>query len=97
MMLLLFTELPAFAESRQLQLADECGKGTSAGFAEAGALVPPTSVGAAPPVTWIHGFPNKGSNHTYNIWSISVALKIIIFRLMTNVGLTKFPAIISSI
>jgi len=48
--------LPAFAESRQLQLADEsaiitadkCGKGTSAGFAEAGALVPPTSVGGAP-------------------------------------------------
>jgi hypothetical protein len=42
------TTLPAFAESRQLQLADECGKGTSAGFAEAGALVPPTSVGGAP-------------------------------------------------
>jgi hypothetical protein len=40
--------LPAFAESRQLQLADECGKGTSAGFAEAGALVPPTSIGGAP-------------------------------------------------
>jgi len=48
--------LPSFAESRQLQLADEsakitadkCGKGTSAGFAEAGALVPPTSVGGAP-------------------------------------------------
>jgi hypothetical protein len=37
--------LPAFAESRQLQLADESGKGTSAGFAEAGALLPPTSVG----------------------------------------------------
>jgi hypothetical protein len=40
--------LPAFAENRQPQLADECGKGTSAGFAEAGALVPPTSVGGAP-------------------------------------------------
>jgi hypothetical protein len=43
--------LPAFAESRQLQLADECGKGTSAGFAEAGALVPPTPAGAAPLAT----------------------------------------------
>jgi len=42
-------KLPAFAESRQLQLADECGNGTSAGFAEAGASVPPTSVGGAPP------------------------------------------------
>src|SRR4030042_2797717 len=41
--------LPAFAESRQLQLADKCEKGTSAGFAAAGAVVPPTSVGGAPP------------------------------------------------
>jgi hypothetical protein len=40
--------LPAFAESLQLQLADKCGKGTSAGFAEAGALGSPTSVGGAP-------------------------------------------------
>jgi hypothetical protein len=40
--------LPTFAESRQFQLADECGKGASAGFAETVALVPPTSVGRAP-------------------------------------------------
>jgi hypothetical protein len=35
-------------------LADECGKGTSAGFAEPGALVPPTSVGGAPLI--VYGF-----------------------------------------
>jgi hypothetical protein len=43
-----YNRLPAFAESRQLQSADECGKFTSAGFAEAGELLPSTSVGVAP-------------------------------------------------
>jgi hypothetical protein len=60
----LLRSLPAFAESRQLQLADEsakimpdkCGKGTSAGFAEAGALVPPTSVGGAPLLSYFEHF-----------------------------------------
>src|SRR4030042_413234 len=34
--------------SQRFQLADVCGKGTSAGFAEAGAFVSPTSIGGAP-------------------------------------------------